>query len=490
MREKGVSNDYERKRLEYSPLLKYINEFVYSEGMADAEYEISPEIEEFSMHSPSNTIKELELAQSSLDKSIEVIEERLKDDVAKVKDSEGVAKTITFKEFKQAVKRADTENSSEIINSYEEYHSEIEGKYEALLYRSLINARKEVLSEKSSIQDVFSGLIVSPFTKSTSISVVDKERDFVRAWAKLEKREQELSERLEELDPIADISSNERVQAEYREVKREYEKVSKDKRFFDINPLAAVSKSYYDRSKESKTLGDKTYNLLMHTVSDSFHGILGHIIKKIVRLDKGSFDAKEFRALIEDSIQVCQSIQQGIRFIALGLSMDSLSMTNILESTISSIISGIIPHIMDIFSTLKMDVTIPIYNWLEELAEDEPDADLLPMTKLATVLMDALDEIDHQFRSTLMDFHKIGMSKRRDGDRMLDAIEQRKWMSDLYKVLDQIIRELRSIRNIDNVEEFVLDRWVVNIIADNKWDVRFNMNTGKYEKVNTLIKPY
>jgi hypothetical protein len=487
-------HDYDREKLEYRPLLQYVKEFALSLGRQD--YSIPEEILEFSTHSPSITIEELAEAEKILDKAMNLIEERLQDDIALIDHSmEEIERYcgesfISFQSFQKAVSDTENMDAAIIIGAYEEYHSAIDKRYEALLYRSLYNAKEEVLAERDSMENTFSQLITSPSTSSLSLTLEEKERDFTRNWIQVKRRESELKQEIEDLEPTADISDNEDIANKFKALRLEYAEVSRQSRSFEVNPLAATSKSYYDTAQEAKDLGTKTYNLMMHTVSDSFHGMLGYIIKKIVRLNKGTFNVTEFRALVNDSIDICKSIQLGIQFISLGASIEAISITNALQSMISTVVGGIIPQIMNVFSSLKMGITIPILNWLDELAEEDPDSDLLPMNKLASVLLDALDEIDDQFRRTIMEFHKIGLLKRDRENILLASIEHRKWMSDLNTVLDQIIQELQNIRNINNIDEFILDKWVLNILSDNGWDVRFDSNSGQYERVETLLKPY
>jgi hypothetical protein len=214
------------------------------------------------------------------------------------------------------------------------------------------------------------------------------------------------------------------------------------------------------------------------------------MIKKIVRLQGDTFNQEDFRALVQESIDFCKTMQEALKMFAIGVSIKTISLSDIISSAAESIVSSMIPTLLRLVSDLRISMSKPIFNWLEDLRLSDPDIDFLPVNKLANILLNSIEQIEIQFRTIITDFYRISEGQNKNGIAFLDLLEDKKWVYDLNLVLNETIKSLESIKQIPNVQEFVLDKWITNLISENEWDLRWDQESETFTKITSVLSKY
>jgi hypothetical protein len=109
---------------------------------------------------------------------------------------------------------------------------------------------------------------------------------------------------------------------------------------------------------------------------------------------------------------------------------------------------------------------------------------------LANILLNSIEQIEIQFRTIITDFYRISEGQNKDGIAFLDLLEDKKWVYDLNLVLNETIKSLESIKQIPNVQEFVLDKWIANLISENEWDFRWDQQSETFTRVTSVLSKY
>jgi hypothetical protein len=520
---RGIDTQVERRLISYKPLLQYINEYVHSDVMsAPEEYFPSEDIISFAEFSPSACLVEVNTAEDLIDKTIALIEERLKNNVVSILEEDVSpeslshiksfcgSNSISFQDFKRAVSSSEvTPESRSVISAYERYHSNINGRIEALLYRRMYSEKKEISAVGNSVSTYVASLLdpksslifstsdsrldlpkLNPIKKMSLQEIQEKEKEFTKRWIQIDKEKKETEKRLQELSSEVEISRDPDVHREFRDLKKKHNALLEEEREYNLNPLASTTRAYYQRAASSSSLSERTINLMMATVSDSFHGLLGYMIKKIVRLQGDTFNQEDFRALVQESIDFCKTMQEALKMFAIGVSIKTISLSDIISSAAESIVSSMIPTLLRLVSDLRISMSKPIFNWLEDLRLSDPDIDFLPVNKLANILLNSIEQIEIQFRTIITDFYRISEGQNKNGIAFLDLLEDKKWVYDLNLVLNETIKSLESIKQIPNVQEFVLDKWITNLISENEWDLRWDQESETFTKVTSVLSKY
>jgi hypothetical protein len=183
-------------------------------------------------------------------------------------------------------------------------------------------------------------------------------------------------------------------------------------------------------------------------------------------------------------------MQEALKMFAIGVSIKTISLSDIISSAAESIVSSMIPTLLRLVSDLRISMSKPIFNWLEDLRLSDPDIDFLPVNKLANILLNSIEQIEIQFRTIITDFYRISEGQNKDGIAFLDLLEDKKWVYDLNLVLNETIKSLESIKQIPNVQEFVLDKWITNLISENGWDLRWDQESETFTKVTSVLSKY
>lgn len=500
---RGIDTQFERERIEYNPLLSYIKEYIYSEGTRfGKDFVIPEEVNSFISKSPTVTLSKLDESVVMHDYVIEKIENILANDSVQISSLElpeeemsqviefCEGNQIRFRDFKRAVENIESENAIVVVEAYEAFHSNITGRFEALLYRPLYFSRREVKLSVSKLEEFFLDIAPESIEGEVRSAIKEGEQSFAKELLRVKREKELLQSQISEIEDAANSTERGPVVDRYESLKSQLDEVLKQERTLEINPLAITSKLFYERAQESNRFAEKAYGLVMHTLADSFHGMLGYFIKKVVKINQSSntFDTEAFRHEVQRVIMYCETIKKALVYSSIGFSLKGISASNVFYDIVNGFVDKILSQSLRLFYELKTQITLPIHSWLIDLAEIDPDIEYTPVSRLANLLLDILDQIENQFKNTIMDFKRNSLKKRKESSLIIELVGEKKWVSDLYIVLDEISRDLRHIASIPNLEEFVLDKWVSSLIVSNGWDKRYDPNKDTFYNVESVIE--
>ncbi|HZK34258.1 MAG TPA: hypothetical protein VFD33_02975 [Bacillota bacterium] len=489
---RGIDTPYERDRIDYEPELEYKKEHEYSDGIkGPEERQLSTnEIDNFLKYSPSKTVDIISRAKDKCFKVLDILEERLKDNNVYVNEEDTNSEVykevvsfcggpkITFQKYKEAIE----ESHLYTIELYEEYHKEVDTKMEALLYRSTVASTIEIVKIEESFLDVA--------RRSLGVSVIGyfykEEQELAKRWREAQKIKEFFEEEEREKEFVESILGNEAEAGApgYKYSASSYQEALADYREFSYNPLPALSQMYYKRAEQVEGIAERTNNLLMYTICDSFHGLVEVFVLNILRMN--DIEDSKIRKHIGDTINLCESLKFLIRVSVVSLSLDILSINQIAIGTVMNIIDHYLPRaIYEFGKTLRGQVS-PVLNFLESTIDTPYEMPYI-FNDFTESIVNTIDGLEKRFMDIVMEFYKIGLSVFMRSGNTLRNLEGRKQLSHAYEILDRVSIELNNLLSVGDLTLFSVDKFVTSLVSRNGWDVSYNPQTDNFERIGSVL---
>lgn len=500
---RGIDTAYERSKIDYNPLLQYISEYAYSEGYYDEEgFSIPEDIGDFAMYSVSSAFKSLDESQVELQKVVDLINERMTEaevdvntnsyskeiiDSAKkyLGRNESDSVKITWQDFLRAAKDNESENSIVVINLFEEAQSRVDGSIEGLLYRNIDGLISESKSLVRSLEKMAGVTITEAIGDSFKEDFKLKEEKFLSDWLTAKRNLKLAEEKEERLEQASRHTPSGEIVEQYFASQEELIKAKEVEKSFSINPLPTISKVFQTRASQETDIAKKSFNLLMRTVSDSLDNAIPELIRKFLK-DNTLEGQKKIKDYLNSKIMDLRNIQKAIEFMSIVSSYESSSIKNSLLDSTSKFLKPFLNEVIEYFYGLTNEISRPIIKFLNKAVIEDDYIQCFSFETLTSLLVGAVEQINSSFKDTVLEFYKNCFSSHESSNNLLGTLSQKKWIKDLYTVLDLIIEKLSEVANSD-IDSFITDDFIYELMENNSLGFRYNQITGEIEKISEVL---
>lgn len=455
MEGRGIDTRYERSKLEYNPIIKYVRSNV-THYPAAARRGISEEVANASRHLVTDMADEYRSIQADLNALIEATEDRLKNVTVSVRDEneetvkqikEAIDKTtITFDDYKRLYNLEQLKpGESLVLDHYKEVNNGPEGNFALSVWEELGSMRDEIELYSGSINNIVQVHLQDEEVGDEETKVISKDKAKKREtetyseWAEIEAQIEDINDEIDSFEGEGlTIDEARRI----KELSKKREKLKKKLERYKSNPLPSVAKVHKDKINKTREIIKEYQSVMSESVLDSIEGSIECFVRNLV--DNYEVDTTLAQRRIDEIVSKLRKVRAAIAWVATPLTMEGNKLLNVVRNLLSGPLTSLTNKLLELVSDAKKRISQPVYEFMDNMSSNKR-YECLPLDIIADMIMDGIEDIENRFKEVILEAYKLASQGHSTRKQNLRNVTKLKKVQDVVVIIDEVIRLLESV---------------------------------------------